>query len=109
MTVGKKTIWKPEDGVEGFMEVVDGPSELAVDRVPTADAVVPLATYPDWRPEETRIVRCRIANDVYPGDRYESRPEARDAVTAKHGPILEANYVPGQAFFRVRRINPKAS
>jgi len=36
-------------------------------------------------------VQCRIANDVYPGERYESRDAAIAATTAKHGRILEAN------------------
>lgn len=82
---------------------VDGPPEVASHPLPTVDSAVPLATYPDWDPDDTRVVVCRIGNDIYPGPRYESRDAARAAVEAQHGRILEANYVPGRAFFRVRR------
>jgi hypothetical protein len=99
-----RRVWKPEDGVLGALEMLDAPGEYAVDRVPTVDADVPLATYRDWDPKDTRIVTCRIGNDLYPRDeRFESRDEAYKAVERRHGRILEANYAPGRAFFRVRR------
>lgn len=85
------------------LEVVDGLTEVQPSRVPTLEQDAPVADYPDWRPEDTRIVQCRIANDVYPGDRYETRDEAVKAVTAKYGRVLEANYTPGRAFLRVRK------
>jgi hypothetical protein len=90
--------------VEAALEVLDGPSQSAVDYVPTLDQEVPVASHPDWRREDTRVISCRIANDIYTKDeRFESRAEAHAAITARHGRILEANYVPGRAFFRVRR------
>ena len=84
-------------------DLLDGPPDLAVDRVPTAGQSVPVATYRDWRPEDTRVIVCRVANDRYPGSRYETREAARAAVEAEHGEILEANYLWGRAYFRVRR------
>ena len=87
------------------LEAVDGPTDTEPDFVPTADQSIPLATYPDWVPGETRIIQCRIGNDLYSGDRYESRDEARAATELKYGKVLEANYTPGRAFFRVRRTN----
>lgn len=90
------------------MELVDGPSVVAApDQVPTADQEVPVASYRDWRQEDTFVVQCAIANDVYPGTRYDSRDKAQAAVSAKHGRILEANYTPGRAFFRV--FKPRSS
>ncbi len=88
---------------EVSLEVLDGPTDPALDLVPTADQDIPVATYSDWTPAGTRIVTCRIANDQYPGERFESRGEAYRAVEGQHGRILEANYVPGRAFFRVRK------
>lgn len=85
------------------MEVLDGPAELAPDLVPTVDQETPVATYQDWRREDTFVVQCAIANSTFPGTRYETRDEALRAVAKKHGRILEANYTPGRAFFRVRK------
>jgi hypothetical protein len=84
---------------------LDGPSDVAVDLVPTADQTDPVATYADWRKEDTRIVVCRIATDAYPGERFETRDEAVAAIRARHGRILEANYVPGRAFLRVPKVS----
>jgi hypothetical protein len=67
------------------------------------DQEVPVATHRDWDPAKTRIVTCRIANDLYRDERFETRGEAVAAITRRHGRILEANYVPGRAFFRVKR------
>lgn len=89
------------------MEVLDGPAELAPDLVPGIDQEVPVATYCDWRREETFVVTCAISNSTFPGTRYESRDEALRATMKKHGRILEANYTPGRAFFRV--MKPRAS
>lgn len=86
------------------MEVLDGPAELAPDLVPTVDQDVPVATYPDWRAEDTRVIQCAIGNNVFPGKRYESREEALRATRLVHGRVLEANYTPGRAFFRVMRV-----
>ncbi len=96
-------LWCPGDGVEAALEVIDGPAELAEDLVPTVDQDSPVATYCDWRKEDTRIVTYRVANDVYPGIRADSREAAVRACVETFGPILEANYVPGRAFFRVFR------
>lgn len=85
------------------LEVLDGLTEVKPDRIPTVDQEVPVASYADYDKSETRVVTCRIGNDVYSGERFESRDEARIATEAKHGRILEANYTPGRAFFRVRK------
>lgn len=83
------------------LELFDGPTELAVDHVPTADQTDPVATYTDWRTEDTRVVTCTIGEAPYRGERFDTREAARHAIEARHGRILEANYVPGRAFFRV--------
>jgi hypothetical protein len=94
-------VWTPADGVQGALELLDGPSEVSTDHVPTLDQESPGASSSDWKREDTRVIVCRIANDLYPGVRYESRDEAQRAVARDHGRILEANYVPGRAFYRV--------
>lgn len=90
--------------MEAALEMIDGPTELAVDLVPTVDQAEPAATYADWRPEGTRVIACRIANDLYRDPRrYESREEALRALTAEFGPPVEVNAVPGRLFVRVRK------
>lgn len=84
------------------LEVLDGPTETALDLVPTGDQTEPVATYCDWNIYNTRVVCCAIGNSLYSGDRYETRDEAYKATAAKYGRIVEANYVPGRAFFRVK-------
>lgn len=99
--------WRPTDA--DMLELVDGPSEIVQDRVPSldqADEGEPAATYPDYNKRNTRVVCCRIANDAYPGERFESRDDAHSAITKRFGKILEANYVPGRAFFRVLKVKP---
>lgn len=88
------------------MELIDGPPEVASDHVPSVDQKVPIATYRDWKHEDTRIITCAIANDVYPGRRFESRSDARATIERTYGVILEANYTPGRAFFRVFKKVP---
>jgi hypothetical protein len=89
---------------EDPLEILDGPTELAPPvRIPTVYSNEPTATYHDWRPADTRVITCRIGNDLYPGERFESRDEALEAVKLRYGRVLEANYVPGRAFFRVQR------
>jgi len=98
--------WRPadEDPVTHSLIVADGLPDFAPDLVPTADAATPVATYRAWRPEDTRVITVRIANNLYPRDeRFESRDDAVAAITARHGQILEANWVPGRGFLRVRR------
>jgi hypothetical protein len=100
----KRDTWSPGDGQQAALEVLDGISDAAVDVVPTMDQEHPVATHCDWLRSETRVITCRIANDLYMKDeRFETRPEAYAAITKRHGKIVEANYVPGRAFFRVRR------
>lgn len=85
------------------LELLDAPAEYAVDRVPTSDQEAPVASYRDWNPTDTRVVTVRIGNDLFREERFESRDEARAAIEQRHGRILEANYAPGRAFFRVMR------
>ena len=89
------------------LELLDGPADLAEDFVPTLDAAEPVATYQTWRREDTRVISCRIGNDLYLKDeRFETREEALRTITKRHGKVVEANYVPGRAFFRVFRVQP---
>lgn len=99
-----RTVWTPADGVAGALELVDGPAAITQDHVPSVDQAVPVATYADWRKEDTRVIACRIANDLYRDERFESREEAKATIQLRHGRILEENYVPGRAFFRVLRV-----
>ncbi len=98
-----RTTWSPGDGQQAALEVLDGASELSHDHVPQMDQEVPVASHRDWLKSQTRVVTCRIANDLYKDERFETRDEAIAAITKRHGRILEANYVPGRAFFRVKR------
>lgn len=82
-------------------EVVDLPSEIQHDLIPGGEQVFPTATYRDWDIYSTRVITCAIANSPFPGARYATRDDALAATRLLHGKVLEANYVPGRAFFRV--------
>jgi hypothetical protein len=85
-----------EDDLDVLADATPPPS------VPTIDDEEPVVMeYPDWCEEDTEVVTCRIANDNYKGRRFETYGEARRTVLAERGRILEQNYVPGRAFFRV--------
>lgn len=84
-------------------EIVDSPAEVHVDMVPQGDDEHPVASYQDWNLFDSFIVTCRINNNLYKGRPFETRDQAIKAITAEYGRILEANYVPGRAFFRVRK------
>lgn len=77
---------------------------MAQDVVPTVDEAEPVATYPDWRKEDTVVLTYRIGNDIYPGKFAETREEAKADATLIHGRVLEENYVQGRAFFRVLKV-----
>ena len=99
--------WTPDQGQTGALELLDGPSQLVHDHIPTVDQEVPVASYADWRREDTRVIAVSIANSLYRKDeRFESREEAKAAIQLRHGKILEEQYVPGRAFFRVFRVRP---
>lgn len=86
------------------LELIDGPVQHAPrDFVPTVDQEEPAASYADWTKDQTVIITCRIANDLYKGRRFESRDEAVQTVQREYGRILEANYIPGRAFLRVMK------
>lgn len=76
------------------------------DVVPTVDAEKPVATYPDWKREDTKIVTYTIGNNVYRGTYADTREAALAHCEAIHGRVLEANYVQGRAFFRVYKVKP---
>ena len=96
--------WTPADGPVAALEMLDGPAEVTEDAVPSLDQDVPVSSYRDWRKEDTRVISCRIGNDLYLKDeRFESRGEALHAIRARYGRVLEEQYVPGRAFFRVFR------
>lgn len=81
-----------------------GPLEdTPADEIPNLDQEEPRATYRDWLPEATKIVVCCIGNHSYPGERFNTRDDARREVRRRYGRILEANYVKGRAFFRVTK------
>ena len=71
--------------------------------MPTLDQERPEATYKDWNSTNTVIKVYRIDTDVYPGTWAKTRESAAADCRAKHGRILEANFVPSRAFFRVWR------
>lgn len=79
---------------------------IAEDKVPTADAEKPDATYRDWDRERT-IVRTywvggpEPAASLRPIHWAPSRDDARADVRAKYGRILEENHLPGRSYFRV--------
>lgn len=83
--------------------------ELAPNLVPDIDQETPVATYPDWKHEDTKVVSYTIIHEPEPvkstiGDRWAaSRAEAKADAEARFGRVFEANYVPGRAFFRVKR------
>lgn len=87
-----------EPGIEDIPVVV-----LAKDQVPTVDQEVPLASYQDWKRSDTEVVTYTIGNNIYKGIYAHSREEAKAHCELTRGRILEANYVPGRAFFRVQR------
>lgn len=77
---------------------------MQVDVVPTVDAEAPVATYPDWKREDTIIVTYAIGNTYYKGKFAETREAALADAQLVHGRVLEANYVQGRAFFRVQKV-----
>lgn len=88
-------------------EINDLPvSVIAEDVVPTVDSAEPVATYKDWRPEDTRVVVYAVGNTYYPGIPAESRDAALAHAKLVYGRVLEENYVPGRAFFRVHKVKP---
>jgi hypothetical protein len=72
--------------------------------VPTVDDEAPAASYPDWRPEETRVVTYTTAPHKFPKDRRAvTRAQATAECELVFGRVLEATYMPERFFFRVRR------
>lgn len=89
------------------LEPEDLEAEFQPDLVPTLDDLAPVATYPDWTRDKTRVISCRIASNLYLKDEwFPTRDIARNTIAARHGRILEAYYVPGRAFFRVFKEQP---
>lgn len=80
---------------------------IAEDNIPTLDKGPNQASYIDWDKKDTRVITCCIGEYNYPGERFETRQEAADAIRARYGRILEQNFVPGRAFFRVLRQGPR--
>jgi hypothetical protein len=85
-------------------EMLEGITEVTQDLVPTRDQEEPIASYPDWRKEDTQVITYRLGNDAYPGIYAENRDEALSLCKAVYGRVLEANYVPGRAFLRVFKV-----
>lgn len=94
--------------MEAALEIIDGPPELAEDFVPHVDQPAPVATYRDWKMEDTCVVTYSIRNDVYKGRPADSREEALADCRLVFGRVLEANYMPGRAFFRVFKVRRDA-
>ena len=82
-----------------YEETVD----MQVDLIPEVTQDEPVATYKDWRDNETRIVTYAIGSDFYKGIYAETRQKAKAHCELTYGKIYEANYVPGRAFFRVAK------
>lgn len=77
---------------------------VQADVVPTVDSAEPVASYPDWKREDTQIITYAINNTVYKGKFAETREAAKADCELVHGRVLEANYVQGRAFFRVHKV-----
>lgn len=80
--------------------------EIAEDYVPTIDQAdtdkPPVASYRDWRPEDTRVVT--YSNEPRPGEKYaDTLSQARAMAELAYGRILETNAVPGRWCFRVKK------
>lgn len=77
---------------------------MAVDVVPTVDSHEPgvNASYPDWDRNATVVKTYAIGNTYYKGIPAESREDAKAHCELHYGRVLEANYVQGRAFFRVK-------
>lgn len=97
------------DEDEDITDPVLTPIEVSSDLVPTADQDVPLATYCDWDRSTTRVITY-VVNGTPPNGLAGklvhwgmSRDSARRDCEARYGRVFEANYVPGRAFFRVKK------
>jgi hypothetical protein len=83
----------------------DEPTEIAPNLVPSLDQAEPLATYQDWDPKDTKVVvyfiggSPRGSNGLWALTRDNALRQAK----LTYGRVFEANYVPGRAFFRVKR------
>ena len=80
--------------------------EVAPNLVPDIDQESPVATYPDWRHEDTKVVTYQIGliPPTKTSDHWAvGRPQAKADAETRYGRVYEANYVPGRAFFRVKR------
>lgn len=89
---------KPQEEIDDLGTVTSD------DRVPSVDQENPVGTYRDWRREDTQVITYRVNNDFYKGIYAETRDDAIAHCKEKFGPILEANYVQGRAFFRIRKL-----
>lgn len=77
---------------------------VEVDSVPTIDDDEPVASYREWRPEDTKVVTYCYGSTgaLYKhGTQVKDKAEAVRLVTEKYGKVLEANHTPGRSFFRV--------
>lgn len=77
---------------------------IQVDAVPTVDQEVPVASYPDWTKADTVIKTYAVGNSIYKGIPAATREAALAHCQQNFGQVLEANYVQGRAFFRVRKV-----
>jgi hypothetical protein len=84
--------------------VEDNLDETPPDVVPSIDQEKPVAAYPNWRPEDTRVICYTTDPAKYPKDRV-----VIDGVSARlecerdFGEVLEVRTVPQRYFLRVRR------
>lgn len=88
-------------------EVEENDVRLTPNFVPTMEQEVPVATYIDWKKEDTHVVTFQIGsagitqrNTV---GHCATRSQADAECAKRFGRILEANYVPGRAFYRVMK------
>jgi len=74
------------------------------DLIPDVYQEKPIASYKDWSPETTKVITyCLDVEGRFPGIFAENRSAAEAHCKANYGRIVEANYVPGRAFLRVRK------
>jgi hypothetical protein len=89
-------------------EVEENDVRLTPNFVPNMEQEVPVATYIDWKKEDTHVVTFQVGSAGQGTIRNTvghcaTRSQAETECTKRFGRILEANYVPGRAFFRVMK------
>lgn len=86
-----------------YDEDKDDTVDVQVEPVPTVDAQEPVNSYPDWTPENSRVITYAVGTNEFKGIFASNREAAKKHCKQTYGEIVEENYVPGRAFLRVRK------